>query len=198
MIRDAALNSSGLLNRAIGGPPVRPYQPPGVWAEMFMGRLRYEPSQGAAQYRRSLYAFWRRSAAPTFLFDSSQRRVCEVRPRRTNTPLQALTLLNDLSIREASRELARTALKEQQDSEARLEFMFRRVVSRQPSSVEKSVLARELENAILHYRETPADAVTVLDFGQPEKRVTHKPQEVAAYTIVASLLFNLDEAITHE
>ncbi|MFK7778211.1 MAG: PSD1 and planctomycete cytochrome C domain-containing protein, partial [Gimesia sp.] len=102
MIHDAALKASGLLNTATGGPTVMPYQPQGVWAEMFMGRYRYEPSQGAAQYRRSLYAFWRRSSAPTFLFDSAQRRVCEVRSRRTNTPLQALTLLNDVTILEAS------------------------------------------------------------------------------------------------
>ena len=74
MLRDAALRSSGLLNPAVGGPPVRPYQPDGVWEENFMGRFHYSPSEGAAQYRRTLYAFWRRSIAPTFLFDSAQRR----------------------------------------------------------------------------------------------------------------------------
>ena len=87
MIRDAALASSGLLNPALGGPPVRPHQPEGVWEEIFMGRFTYQPSQGAAQHRRTLYAFWRRSIAPTFLFDSAQRRVCEVAMTRTNTPL---------------------------------------------------------------------------------------------------------------
>src|SRR4029453_1267319 len=95
---------------AIGGPPVRPYQPDGVWEEMFMGRFHYDPSEGAAQYRRTLYAFWRRAIAPTFLFDSAQRRVCEVTAGRTNTPLQALTLLNDATQREAAQILAAEAL----------------------------------------------------------------------------------------
>ncbi|MGB0580792.1 MAG: PSD1 and planctomycete cytochrome C domain-containing protein, partial [Limisphaerales bacterium] len=107
MIRDGALKAAGLLNSAIGGPPVRPYQPVGVWREMFMGRFTYQPSVGPAQFRRTLYAFWRRSSAPTFLFDSSQRRMCEVRPRRTNTPLHALTLLNDTSMLESARHIAR-------------------------------------------------------------------------------------------
>ncbi len=111
MLRDAALHASGLLEPALGGPPVRPYQPAGVWEENFMGRFTYEPSEGPAQYRRTLYAFWRRSIAPTFLFDSAQRRSCEVRTPRTNTPLQALTLLNDENYLEASRALATRALK---------------------------------------------------------------------------------------
>ena len=106
MIRDAALQVSGLLHPMLGGPPVKPYQPEGVWAEMFMGRFSYEPSIGSAQYRRTLYAYWRRTAAPTFLFDSAQRRVCEVGMRRTNTPLHALTLLNDVTMLESSRALA--------------------------------------------------------------------------------------------
>jgi len=85
MIRDSALQASGLLNPTLGGPPVRPYQPAGVWEENFMGRFKYEPSDGKEQYRRTVYAFWRRSVAPTLLFDSAQRRVCEVRSPRTNT-----------------------------------------------------------------------------------------------------------------
>ncbi|NLT69670.1 MAG: DUF1553 domain-containing protein, partial [Verrucomicrobiaceae bacterium] len=106
MIRDNALRASGLLNPALGGPPVKPWQPEGVWEEIFMGRYTYQPSVGPAQYRRTLYAYWRRSSAPTFLFDSAQRRVCEVRANLTNTPLHALTLLNDTGMLEASRALA--------------------------------------------------------------------------------------------
>jgi hypothetical protein len=106
MIRDSALQAAGLLNRSLGGPPVHPWQPDGVWREIFMGRFTYRPSVGPAQYRRTLYAFWRRSSAPTFLFDSAQRRVCEVGIRRTNTPLHALTLLNDATMLEAARVLA--------------------------------------------------------------------------------------------
>ncbi|MCP4192346.1 MAG: DUF1553 domain-containing protein [Planctomycetaceae bacterium] len=198
MIRDAALQASGLLNSDLGGPPVMPYQPDGVWAEMFMGRFRYQPSQGSAQYRRSLYAFWRRSAAPTFLFDSSQRRVCEVRPRRTNTPLHALTLLNDLSMLEASRALARTAVNRQPDAEARLDFIFASIVTRTATETEAQILNRELLRAIEFYQAKPDEAKRFLEFGQPEQQVTSNPAELAAYTVLASLVFNLDEAITHE
>jgi len=165
---------------------------------MFMGRFQYEPSQGPAQYRRTVYAFWRRSAAPTFLFDAAQRRVCEVRPRRTNTPLHALTLLNDLSFLEASRELARQAVEEEADGEARIAWMCRAILARQPQPEELRVLLRELERAQQHYATAADDADQLLAFGQPEIRPTENRQEIAAYLVVASLLFNLDEAITHE
>lgn len=198
MIRDAALKSSGLLNPALGGPPVRPYQPEGVWAEMFMGRLQYEPSQGPAQHRRTLYAFWRRSAAPTFLFDSAQRRVCEVRPRRTNTPLHALTLLNDLTLLESSRAIARKAIEMDGDVADRAERIHKAILSRPPTSTERDVLVRELNRALGYYRAHPDDAAAFLDFGQPELRPTDQLVETAAYTVLASLIFNLDEAITHE
>ncbi|MCA9204903.1 MAG: DUF1553 domain-containing protein, partial [Planctomycetales bacterium] len=198
MIRDAALRDCGLLNPALGGPPTMPYQPDGVWAEMFMGRFRYEPSQGPAQFRRTVYAFWRRASAPTFLFDSAQRRVCEVRPRLTNTPLQALTLLNDRSLWEASRQLARDAITDSDASESRITFMFRRVLSRDPQPDELAVLSRELRKARDHYERTPADAGRLLDFGQPELRDSKQPAELSAYTLLGNMLFNMDEAMTHE
>jgi hypothetical protein len=169
-----------------------------VWKENFMGRFQYAPSQGAAQYRRTLYAFWRRASAPTFLFDSTQRRMCEVRPRRTNTPLHALTLLNNVSQLEASRELARSAIGKSAESEERLELLFRHVVSRKPTVAEMKVLKRELARASAHYNATPSEALALLDFGQPENRWAEKPVELAAYLIVASMVLNLDEAITHE
>lgn len=198
MIHDAALQASGLLNTATGGPTVKPYQPQGVWAEMFMGRYRYEPSQGAAQYRRSLYAFWRRSSAPTFLFDSAQRRVCEVRPRRTNTPLQALTLLNDLTILESSRELARTAINQKSTLNERLDFISRQILSRSLDERERLVLERELQTSRAHYQKQPLDALRLLDVGQPPTRSQVDPGELAAYMVITSMVFNLDEAITHE
>ncbi|MDF1742262.1 MAG: PSD1 and planctomycete cytochrome C domain-containing protein [Gimesia sp.] len=198
MIHDAALQASGLLNQATGGPTVMPYQPQGVWAEMFMGRYRYQPSQGAAQYRRSLYAFWRRSSAPTFLFDSAQRRVCEVLPRRTNTPLQALTLLNDLTILEASRELARTAIKQKATLPERLDFVARQILSRPLAERERLVLEREFQASHAHYQKQPDDALNLLAVGQPPNQSEVAPQELAAYMVIASMVFNLDEAITHE
>lgn len=198
MIRDVALRTSGLLNPAVGGPPVMPYQPEGVWTEMFMGRYRYEPSQGAAQYRRTLYAFWRRSSSPTFLFDSAQRRVCEVGRRETNTPLHALTLLNDLSMLEASRELARSILPQESSPRSRLSTIFRAIVSRFPSERELEVLQREWERASQHYQAEPQDALRLLNLGQPSAEACSEPQALAAYMVAASLIFNLDEAMTHE
>jgi hypothetical protein len=190
MLRDAALAASGLLNPALGGPPVRPHQPEGVWEEIFMGRFTYEPSQGAAQYRRTLYAFWRRSIAPTFLFDSAQRRVCEVGMSRTNTPLQALTLLNDQTMREASQALAAQMLVRSQPPAQRLDWLTRQVLSRPATAQEIQVLSRELDRALKHYRHQPGDAEKFL--GQKA------PPELAAHTLIASLVLNLDEALTHE
>jgi hypothetical protein len=184
MLRDAALKSAGLLNPALGGPPVRPHQPEGVWEEIFMGRFTYQPSQGAAQNRRTLYAFWRRSIAPTFLFDSAQRRVCEVSMTRTNTPLQALTLLNDQTRMEAAEALAKQMLARPSD---RLQFLYQAVLTRQATPRELSVLQRELDRAGSHYRAHPADAAKL-----------NATPELAAHTLIASLVLNLDEAITHE
>ncbi|HEU0119489.1 MAG TPA: PSD1 and planctomycete cytochrome C domain-containing protein [Bryobacteraceae bacterium] len=180
MLRDAALQYAGLLNPAIGGPPVRPYQPDGVWEELFMGRFKYEPSEGAAQYRRTLYAFWRRTIAPTFLFDSAQRRSCEVRTARTNTPLQALTLLNDQTYLEASRVLAASSVQD----------IFSRVLSRRPEPSEMAVLDREYARSLAHYRAHPADSAKLIGGAANP--------ELAARMIVASMILNLDEAITHE
>jgi hypothetical protein len=198
MLRDAALRAAGLLNSTLGGPPVRPYQPEGVWEEMFMGRFRYEPSEGPAQYRRTLYAFWRRAVAPTFLFDSAQRRVCEVGATRTNTPLQALTLLNDQTYLEASRALATQAWHAANEPAARLRLIFRRVLSREPEARELAVLEREVTRALAHYRAHPTDAAAFLRIGQHPPDASVPVPELAAYTLAASLTLNLDEALTHE
>lgn len=185
MLRDAALHHAKLLNPALGGPPVRPYQPEGVWEELFMGRFRYEPSEGPAQYRRTLYAFWRRTIAPTFLFDSAQRRSCEVRTSRTNTPLQALTLLNDETYLEAAQTLAALPLPQ----------IFARVLHRPPDAAETSILNREYARALAHYQKNPADAGRLLASGKA--KVAPTPAHAAAM-VVASLILNLDEAMTHE
>ncbi len=198
MLRDAALSTSGLLNAAIGGPPVRPYQPEGVWEEIFMGRFHYEPSQGMAQFRRTLYAFWRRTIAPTFLFDSAQRRVCEVRTPRTNTPLQALTLLNDDGYLEASRALAVGMLHLDRGTPARLQWLFERVLSRPPTRPELTVLQRELDRAAAYYRNHRRDAAAFLEGGQSVADPRLDSAELAAHAVIASLVINLDEALTRE
>ena len=197
MIRDSALRAAGLFNPALGGPPVRPYQPDGVWEELFMGRFKYEPSEGAAQYRRTLYAFWRRSIAPTFLFDSAQRRSCEVRTGRTNTPLQALTLQNDLTYLEASQAIADEVLSEKGDA-GRLQKLLRKVLSREGDDREAAALGKTLAEARAHYRKHPADAEKFLRIGQRKPAAGTDLPELAAWTVVASLALNLDEAITHE
>lgn len=196
MLRDAALKSAGLLNPALGGPPVRPYQPSGVWEELFMGRFNYVASEGPAQYRRSLYAFWRRSIAPAFLFDNAQRRSCEVRYTRTNTPLHALTLLNDETYLEASRTLAEIALHEH--AAAPLQWLMQRVVSRPPSPKELAVLQREFSRARDYYQAHLDEAEKFLSLGQNAASRNHPIAELAACTVVSSMILNLDETITHE
>jgi hypothetical protein len=194
MIRDQALAAAGLLHPLVGGPPVRPWQPPGVWEEIFMGRFTYEPSIGAAQYRRTLYAFWRRSISPTFLFDSAQRRVCEVRTARTNTPLQALTLLNDTTMLEAARALAERATLEKEPAR----FLGMRVLGRPLAEAEKRVLEREQARALAHYTKHPDEALSYAAAGQQEPPAAGRAPLVASWMVAAGMLFNLDETITHE
>jgi hypothetical protein len=150
-----------------------------------MGRFTYLPSEGPAQYRRTLYAFWRRTIAPTFLFDSAQRRSCEVRTSRTNTPLQALTLLNDETYLEAAQTLAAHPPA----------AIFQKVLHRPPTAPELATLTKQYNQALAHYRKHPADAAKLLRSGHAQGPST--PQRAAAM-LVASLILNLDEAITHE
>jgi len=199
MIRDALLKSSGLLNAATGGPPVFPYQPDGVWRNQFMGRFTYRPTLGPGQYRRTVYAFWRRSSVPTFLFDSAMRRSCEVVPRRTNTPLHALTLLNDRTSLEAARSLADAAVRHTPDDvTARLEFLFQQILSRQPVSSELEVLQREYRRAFRFYASSETAARSFVSPGQSPAPSDKSLADLAATMLLANLVFNLDEAITHE
>ena len=200
MIRDASLATSGLLNRTVGGPPIFAYQPRGVWQDQFMGRFTYEPTLGPGQYRRTLYTFWRRSSAPTFLFDSAMRRTCEVVPRRTNTPLHALTLLNDVTALESARTLAEKVLGEQVDAEvdARLKNMFQTVLIRTPNADEIAILQREHQKALLYYSNNPGVARQFVSVGQLADISAGSEIALAADTLMASLILNLDESITHE
>lgn len=189
MIRDNALASSGLLTPTVGGPPVRPWQPDGVWREIFMGRFTYRPSAGPAQYRRTLYAFWRRSSAPTFLFDSSQRRVCEVGIRRTNTPLHALTLMNDTTMLEAA-----LFLGAQRD----LDGMAKNALGRSLTPDETKIFEREYKQTLAHYQKHPDEAQQLTTIGQQLAAEAKVAPETAAWMVVASMMLNLDEAMTRE
>ncbi len=165
-----------------------------------MGRFTYESTLGPGQYRRTLYTFWRRSSAPTFLFDSAMRRTCEVVPRRTNTPLHALTLLNDLTALEAARSLAeRTRLANSSaDAEQHLNQMFRTVLSRSPTDQEREVLVREYRQAQGYYQANVSAAKSLTSVGQLPEASESTISELAAQMMMASMILNLDEAMTHE
>ena len=205
MIRDVALAASGLLERSVGGPPMFPPQPAGIWEDVFNGRFRYQPTHGRARHRRSLYAFWRRNASPTFFFDSADRRTCSVDLRLTNTPLQALTLLNDRTFFQAALALAKRAVVEETSGlGARLQFMARAVLQREFTPEELAVVLRVwLESA----REFAADESRAAEFIAPSALDAQGPAattpgeeavELASTTLVASLILNLDEAVSHE
>ncbi|MBI4904848.1 MAG: DUF1553 domain-containing protein [Acidobacteria bacterium] len=199
MIRDNALAVSGLLVEKNGGPSVKPYQPPGLWQELSGGR--YVEDKGEGLYRRSLYTYWKRTVAPPAMinFDSPTRESCIVRESRTNTPLQALTLMNDVTYMEAARKLAERILREGGASASeRIRYGFRLVTARAPRANEASALAALLDQLQSRYRGDAAAAEKYLKQGQSTRDPALPVTELAAYTGVSSLLLNLDEAVTKE
>jgi hypothetical protein len=199
VLRDQALAASGLLVAQMGGPSVKPYQPAGVWEEMSFGNIRYEQDHGSKLYRRSVYTFWRRTVGPTEFFDAASRQVCNVRQSRTNTPLHALTLLNDPTYVEAARALAERAQQPSLESEAqRIAWMFRVVTSRRPTERELSVLTARYMQLAKHYAVNASAAAQLIHIGESEPRVESSPAELAARTSIALVLLNLDETLTKE
>ncbi len=197
MIRDQALAVSGLLVGEIGGPSVKPYQPPGLWKEL--SGTDYEPDQGDKLWRRSLYTFWKRTSPPPTMmtFDAAGREACSVRPVRTSTPLQALALLNDVTFVEAARVLAQRVMREGGPSpEARLRLAFRLVLARAPSDAELKVLRRNLDSQLAHFQAEPSAAQELVRAGEAPRDAGLAVGELAAYSTVAGLILNLDEAIT--
>jgi hypothetical protein len=200
MIRDQALAASGLLVDKLGGAPVKPYQPPGVWEEMSLDQIKYEPDKGEALYRRSVYTFWRRTVAPTTFFDVPQRTVCSVRTVRTNTPLHALALLNDTTYVEAARVLSEKLLLDRAmaDDAARLEHVFRIATARRPVESERQVLAGALARLRGQYAADAEGAAKLVEVGEKPRDASLDPKELAAWTALVSMVMNLDEAITQE
>lgn len=201
MVRDQALAASGLLVRKVGGPSVFPYQPAGLWADI--GGADYRPDKGEGLHRRSLYTFWKRTAPPPFMatFDSALREACTVREGRTNTPLQALHLMNDVQFLEPARELARRAWTEASTDEARLERAFRLVAIRAPRPSEKKRLLEMLATARDRYRADPTAAAKLLVQGEApdaKRNAQLDAREHAAWMVVASLVLNLDAAMVKE
>jgi hypothetical protein len=199
MIRDQALAASGLLVQRVGGPPVKPYQPPGVWEEATFGNIKYQPGKGADLYRRSLYTFWRRIVGPTMFFDNPSRQVCTVKQTRTNTPLHALVTLNDVTFVEAARVLAqRVLLSGAKEPEQRIEMAFRLVLARQPKPAEAKILLKSLERLRESYAKDVEAAKRLLATGESPRDQGLDPVEHAAYAGLCLALFNLDEALTRE
>jgi hypothetical protein len=202
MIRDQALMVSGLLVEKLGGPSVKPYQPAGLFRDMtFSNMTSYEHAKGDDLYRRSLYSYWKRTVFnPAMLvFDATAREQCTVRETRTNTPLQALNLMNDVTYVEAARMLAERMMKEGGASvDERVAWAFRVVTSRWPNENERQTLKASFEAQRQWYSANVAEAEKLLRSGEKRNDAKLPRAELAAYTTVASLLLNLDEVITKQ
>jgi uncharacterized protein DUF1553 len=205
MVRDQALYLGGLLSEKMGGRAVRPYQPEGIWeAVAFKGSNTeyFKPDQGDSLYRRTLYTFWKRTAPlPSMVtFDAPNRESCVVRRARTNTPLQALVLMNDKQFVEAARYFAERTMREGGASpDERLAHAFRLATARSAKPDELAVLSRVFQKHLNDYKQNPEAAKQFVDVGEKKSDLTKvDPVELAAYTMTASLILNLDETITKD
>ena len=204
-VRDNALYVSGLLEEKVGGPSVNPYQPPGLWEDVSYGdrftAQSFEQDHGEALYRRSMYTFWKRTAPPPSLsaFDAPDREKCTIRRARTNTPLQALALLNDPTYVEASRALAERLLTEAADDPGkRLERAYELALSREPNGRERDLLLTLLNRELETFQADPEAAKALLSVGESPWPKKLDAAELAAWTTVSSTILNLDETITKE
>ncbi len=205
-IRDQALAASGLLDGRIGGASVSPYQPSGLWEELMSRNdgekftaQTYSQSHGPDLYRRTMYTFWKRTCPPPSLstFDAPDREGCTVRRGRTNTPLQALVLMNDPTYVEASRKIAERMMHEASMSgDERIALSFRLVLCRKPTAEETSVLRDVFDRELARYQNDPAAADKLLRVGESKRDATLNVPELAAWTNVVSVILNLDEAVT--
>ncbi len=199
-IRDQALLVGGLLKERTGGPSVKPYQPEGLWQEIATD-TEYKQSHGDDLYRRSLYTYWKRTVAPPTMvtLDATSREACIVQRSRTNTPLQALALMNDVTFVEAARALAQRLLADRATSvsdKCRLAFLS--ATARPPREEELAILTRRYERNLDRYRADPEAARRIVHVGESPVDESLDPCELAAFTTVASLILNLDEVLTNE
>jgi hypothetical protein len=202
MLRDIALQSSGLLVNRIGGPSVKPYQPPNVWEQVGIGgsdTLVYEQQKGDALYRRSMYTYWKRMAPMPDMdaFDAPMRDVVCTRRQRTDTPLQALVTMNDVQWVEAARALAQRVIREGgRQPEQRINLMSEILLSREPPPKMAAVLQNSLAQMEKHYAADPKAAHDLLEVGEKKSDPSIPAPELAAWTMVASEMLNLDETVT--
>jgi hypothetical protein len=200
MIRDYALAASGLLSDKIGGPSVKPYQPEGVWEAVGMigsNTRDYKRDSGEGLYRRGMYTFWKRAAPPASLdiLNAPNREFCTVRRERTNTPLQALVTLNDPQYVEAARALAQLTLKRKTTVEERIDFMAKRLLCRPFRPEESQIVQKSLGALLGYYAAHPADAGKLVNVGESRAEATMDVPALAAWTMLANELLNLDEVL---
>lgn len=202
-IRDSALAVGGLLVEKVGGPSVFPYQPPGLWKEVAYGggfsAQEFTPSQGEGLYRRSMYTFWKRTSPPPsmMIFDAPNRETCSVRRSRSNTPLQALVLMNDPQFVEASRAFAERILREGGASPAeRVAYAFETATAQLPSSRESALLLQMYESQLRHFKNGNGAAQQLIEVGDSAPDATLDANELAAWTMVANTILNMDSTIT--
>ena len=200
MVRDYALASSGMLVPKIGGPSVRPYQPEGVWEAVAMigsNTRDYRPDQGENLYRRSLYTFWKRAAPPASMeiFNAPSRETCVVRRERTNTPMQALVTLNDPQFIEAARNVAERALANCESDAARADFLAQRLLARPLQPGEIAVVTESLADLFAYFSAHGEDARQLIAVGESKANPATAPEALAAWTMIANELLNLDEVL---
>ncbi len=200
-IRDLALASADLLSNKVGGKPAKPYQPEGIWSAVAMPQSNtkdYKQDKGESLYRRSVYTFWKRTAAPPTMeiLNAPTREIFCVARERTNTPLQALALMNDPQFVEAGRALATIALKEGKDFDQRIDIISSRLLNRKMQSDELAAIKQTLEAAETYYREKTDEAKLAVTVGESPVDPSVSIPELAAWTLVANQLFNLDETVT--
>ena len=200
VIRDQALSISGLLTEKLGGPSVGPYQPDGLWDDIVERGQEYKLSEGEDLYRRSLYTFWKRTRpAPSMItFDSSTRETHILLPSRTNTPLQALNLMNDVTYAEAARALAQSTMLRGRNLEENLGHMYRTATARKATADVHSILATAFNQNFDRYRADRSSALQLVSAGASLRNETLDIAELAAYQMVASLILNLDGTITKD
>jgi hypothetical protein len=200
MVRDYALYASGLLSEKIGGPSVKPYQPPGVWEAVAMigsNTRDYKQDRGESLYRRSMYTFWKRAAPPASMdiFNAPTRETCTMVRERTNTPLQALVTLNDPQFVEAARNLAQRAIDSSGDTDRRLNFLAARLLARQFRPEELAIVRGSLKTFERHYVAQVEDAKKLVAVGESKSEAKVPAPQLAAWTMVANELMNLDEVL---
>jgi hypothetical protein len=203
VVRDSALAASGLLVEKVGGPSVSPYQPKGIWEEVAYGAgftaQVFEQGAGEELYRRSMYTFWKRQSPPPsmMVFDAPNREICTARRARTNTPLQALALLNDPQFVEAARAMAERVIMEAGPTpHERIVYAHKLATAREPNAQELDILLAFYEEQLDEYRSNTEGAEQYVQVGDSEPAANIDPVDLATWSSVTSMILNLDETIT--